>query len=466
MENINPGNVKNNSIIIPDADFDFSHFHLADPISIQGGSYFTKITNQQSPLYIQSPRCITKQGFVKSGKKIHTDIVFNNNDDTFIQWLIDLETKCEDLIYQKSNDWFQNPLELDDIQSAFNSCVKVQKTGNYIVRTNIKLNSLTQEPLIRIYNESENMLTMDDVIPETNIIVILEIKGVRFTTRNFQLDVEMKQVMVLNKDLFENCLIRPSTSQIQPHKDINTNNLTLETPSSVTISEQPDGDDNQNIDEEESDDSDEDSDDDSVEKLTLGELVTLDSIDMIDNYKQNTDVVNINENNSDLATANILSENMDNLEKSNDNKQIEKLQNLDLDVSNIDTDEINTVDKENIEGEKEKQVSLETLNKEKELVESILEDIKPISSNELREVNIQSEVDSSDILKLKKPSEYYYELYKRVRETARRQKQAALESYMEAKNIKNTYMLDDISDSSDDMQNISSDIEEDEIEFE
>ena len=474
MENLNSGNVKNNSIIIPDSDFDFNQLHLADPISVQGGSYFTKITKQQSPLYIQSPRCVTKQGFVKSGKKIHTDVVFNNNDDTFIQWLIDLETKCEDLIYQKSNDWFQSPLELDDIQSAFNSCVKVQKTGNYIVRTNIKLNSLTQEPLIRIYNESESMLTMDDVIPDTSIIVILEIRGVRFTTRNFQLDVEMKQVMVLNKDLFENCLIRPSNPQIQSHQDGITDKSNLEDPSVLTndnindkikSSDQYD-DGEQNIDEQQSDESDEDSEDGSIEKLTLGELVTLDSVDMIDSYNQHIGSVDIKENGSDLATANILSENMNSLEKSNEKTQKEKLQSLEFDVDNSDTNEINTSEVEKQEDTVENNVSLETLNKEKELVESILEDIKPTSNNELSEVNIQSDLDNSDILKLKKPSEYYYQLYKRVRETARRQKQAALESYMEAKNIKNTYMLDDISDSSDEVQNIGSDADEDEIEFE
>ena len=33
-------------------------------------------------------------------------------------------------------------------------------------------------------------------------------------------------------------------------------------------------------------------------------------------------------------------------------------------------------------------------------------------------------------------------------------------NYMKAKNIKNSYMLDDISDSSDEIQNIGSDIEE------
>ena len=54
----------------------------------------------------------------------------------------------------------------------------------------------------------------------------------------------------------------------------------------------------------------------------------------------------------------------------------------------------------------------------------------------------------------------YYSLYKQVRETARQQKQTALENYMKAKHIKNTYLLDDISDTSDDINNIGSDIEE------
>ena len=69
-------------------------------------------------------------------------------------------------------------------------------------------------------------------------------------------------------------------------------------------------------------------------------------------------------------------------------------------------------------------------------------------------------IDSDEVIKLKQPSDYYYTLYKQVRETARKQKQTALENYMKAKHIKNTYLLDDISDTSDDINNIGSDIEE------
>lgn len=485
MENNSSNLNQNGGIIKPDSNFNFSSLHLADPISVQGGTYFTKITTNDFPLYVQTPKCLTKQGFAKTGKKIFTDLVFNNHDEQFIQWLIDLESVCEDLIYQKSTEWFQNPLELDDIQSAFNSCVRIQKTGNYHVRSNVKLNSLTQDPLIRIYNESESILTMNDVIPQTNIIVILEIKGVKFTTRNFNLDVEMKQVMVLNKDLFENCLIKPSTQQIPVDSPIegNLGKISTDLKSKKTnnienidnetllddvekknkkgiemLVEQNDEyvDEIESVDSDNSNiDSDSDESDSSVVKLTLGELVTLDEIDSIEKEESSNDPEKIE--NIEIASANILSENNIDLVEKNENKE-EQLEKI------TDNEKLEDDDKESLPKiETEKVDKLEESNniqdKEKVLVDNILQDIKPILSTDLDEVNVEP-IDSDEVIKLKQPSDYYYTLYKQVRETARKQKQTALENYMKAKHIKNTYLLDDISDTSDDINNIGSDIEE------
>ena len=85
----------------------------------------------------------------------------------------------------------------------------------YLVRTNIK-NSPLNEPSIKIYNENELPLGINDIKPETNIISILEIQGIKFTSRNFQIEIELKQVMVLNNDpIFESCLIKTSKSTIK-----------------------------------------------------------------------------------------------------------------------------------------------------------------------------------------------------------------------------------------------------------
>ena len=50
-------------------------------------------------------------------------------------------------------------------------------------------------------------------------------------------------------------------------------------------------------------------------------------------------------------------------------------------------------------------------------------------------------------LTLKKPNEVYYEIYKIAKDKAKQHKKAAITHYLEAKKIKNTYLLDDLDNS-------------------
>jgi len=218
------------NIIDPNENFDFSKLTLAQPIGIQGGAYFTKILNNSKSLYIQTTKSLTRQGFIKSGKKYHCDLMFDNNSETLINWFEKLEDKCQKLIFEKSDSWFQNALDMSDVESAFNSIIRIYKSGKYyLVRANIKNNSLN-EPSIKIYNENELPLEINDIKPETNIISILEIQGIKFTSRNFQIEIELKQVMVLNNDpIFENCLIKTS-KPIKNELTTSINNLEINKP--------------------------------------------------------------------------------------------------------------------------------------------------------------------------------------------------------------------------------------------
>jgi hypothetical protein len=199
------------NIIEPNETFDFSKLSLAHPTGIQGGAYFTKIEHNKKPLYIQTSKSQTRQGFVKTGKKYYCDLMFDKNAESLINWFENLETRCQHLIFERRDTWFQNSLEESDIETAFNSIIRVYKSGKfYLVRTNIK-NNHNNLPTIKIYNEQEIPLTMDDIKTETNIISILEVQGIKFTSRNFQIDIELKQIMVLDDEpIFENCLIKTS----------------------------------------------------------------------------------------------------------------------------------------------------------------------------------------------------------------------------------------------------------------
>ena len=52
-------------ILEPNSEFDFSQISIISPTSLSGGNYFLRmLTKKQEPLYIQPPKCFTKQGII------------------------------------------------------------------------------------------------------------------------------------------------------------------------------------------------------------------------------------------------------------------------------------------------------------------------------------------------------------------------------------------------------------------
>jgi hypothetical protein len=396
------------NIIEPNDTFDFSKLSLAHPVGVQGGAYFTKIEFNKKPLYIQTSKIQTKQGFVKSGKKYYCDLMFDKNSEQLIHWFENLEEKCQKLIFEKKDVWFENSLEESDIESAFNSTIRIYKSGKfYLVRTNIK-NNHNNLPSITIYNEQELQLTIEDITPETNLISILEIQGIKFTSRNFQIEIELKQVMVLNNEpLFDNCLIKP-------------NKRLVEEPTIPVV------------------------------KSTIEHLEK-------DEPKQ------------DILTENILSPiDIDITSEQNLKDITVGLEEFSLDTSIIDdisennTSEIEVITNEptNIIEEKEEKdeqnISLEIEDLNDNIEENNDDDLKEMDSFDLSLENLEK-------MELKKPNQVYFELYKEARRKAKQAKKSAILAYLEAKNIKKTYMLENLNDSDSDFDDEIDEVSESEL---
>ena len=80
-----------------------------------------------------------------------------------------------------------------------------------------------------------------------------------------------------------------------------------------------------------------------------------------------------------------------------------------------------------------------------------LDFIEKDDPNILKEVDLSSSLENSlESITLKKPNQVYYEIYKKAREKAKECKKVAIAAYLEAKNIKNTYMLEDNDESDSD----------------
>jgi len=362
------------NIIEPTMDYDFSKLYFGPPSTLAGGAYFARIMyNTNKSLFIQTPKSLTKQGFIKSGKKVYTDLMFDNNDTVFINWIENLESRCQDLVYAKRESWFESKLEKDDIESAFTSPFKIFKSGKYyLLRVNVK-------PNIKIYDEKDQIISIDSITNDNTIISILEIQGLKFTSRNFQIEIELKQAMIVSPDPFlDECFIKKPVKKQE----------TKET-----------------------------------------QQIDLDSL--------------INESVKDLGKSDL----------------VEKNEPIDLEVSfnTIDTNkkEIDSItEKQNIKNDN-------ILGLEEANIELDIEEIEPSKEETedpsiLKEVDLSSTLDNNlEAITLKKPNQVYYEIYQKAREKAKEAKKNAISAYLEMKNIKKTYMLDDIDESDSDFEEFS-----------
>jgi hypothetical protein len=390
------------NIVEPNETFDFNQLTLAHPSGIQGGAYFTKIEYNKKPLYIQTTRGQTRQGFVKTGKKYYCDLMFDKNSETLLNWFENLEERCQNLLYDKRYEWFQSALEKNDIETAFNSSIRIYKSGKYyLIRTNIK-STRTEEPAVKIYNENEAVLNMSHITNETNIISILEIQGIKFTSRNFQIEMELKQVMVLNNEpIFNNCLIKTSKSnntveninEIKPlERKIENDDNTLESQKQISI-----------------------------------------SLDNLNNLEDNLE--DSLEDSLDIDLAH--------------NKVEDVVLSVEENINKIDNSKNSALDNEiNIE------LDFEDLDEENN-----------DDSDELKEVNINTNLENTlESIQLKKPNQVYFELYVEARKKAKDAKKNAIMAYLEVKNIKKTYMIDNTIDSDSDFDAEIDEVSESELE--
>jgi hypothetical protein len=388
------------NIVEPNEEFDFSKLSLAHPVGIQGGAYFTKIENNNKPLYIQTIKSQTRQGIVKTGKKYYCDLMFDKNAAPLISWFENLEERCQKLIFDRRDTWFQNNLEENDIESAFSSAIRVYKSGKfYLLRTNIKNHN--NMPAVKIYNEHEIPLTADDIKVETNIISILEIQGIKFTARNFQIEIDLKQVMILdNEPMFDNCLIKTSKKPIESGAPLATETVqfTQEMSNLKTLEK-----------------------DDELEETTIENIIT---------KEDSLNITGDLECLSDPPTTEIIPE-------------APQPMNLTDDLSLAGGGENTAIELE---------------------FEDLTEDIEE-NPNELKEVNSLdlSAENTLETIQLKKPNQVYFEIYKAARNKAKIAKKNALLAYLEAKNIKKTYMLENLNDSDSDIDAEIDEVSESEL---
>ncbi len=199
------------------SDFSFDGLHLEEPKSLQGGSaYSVPIRYNSEILLVQTQTCTCKNGFVTNGRKTYIDLVFTQNDTYILNWIESLEEQLQKKIFEKSSEWFEQSLTEDDIESSFLSILKPQKNRTkYILRCYV--HNLTNFNIgVKIYDEAGNDLATKDITPEVNIACILSLQDIKFSSKNFQVFINVKQIMVF-RDLEKDRMLLLEKHDVTPH---------------------------------------------------------------------------------------------------------------------------------------------------------------------------------------------------------------------------------------------------------
>ena len=197
----------NNSVFDLNQRFNFSILSLGNPTLANNNNYVSKISHGMTNknLYIQLPKCTTKQGIIKSSSKTYTELNFCISQKNVIDFFENLEKFCTEKIYNNRELWFyeSSNMQKTDIDELILSTMKPYKHGkNFLLKTYIKLDKLN------IYDENENKILIDDFDNIHEFIPLVNINNIKFSTKNFSIEIFLTQMMVLlPSDEFEKQLL-------------------------------------------------------------------------------------------------------------------------------------------------------------------------------------------------------------------------------------------------------------------
>jgi len=378
--------------------FDFKTLSLSSASRVGNGNYFMTYKANEQSLYVQPPQCLTKQGIINVSKKYYIDLLFTNDDADFIQWMEKLEETSVQYIYQNRAKWFDGDMEKEDIENYFSSPFRIFRSGKYYI-LRVGISNTLGVPGVKAYDSDQNEVSIDEINDTTQIMCILEIKGVKCGTRNFQIELETKQLLIVKpSNPFDKCLFNLNDS---------VSSSQTKSPEPVTIPVK-----------EEIEDADQSNNDVILE--TVDEPVVE---DIVSNPPLNEEIPEV---------------------------PLDISYNLGITSETGYMDEPDTQEATDLENVS---TSLENMKNEQDLGEQleIMKEPFDIQSNEMEEVDFPLDnLEKDDTIILKERNDIYYEMYYEARRKAKMAKEMALNCYLEAKNIKNTYMLNDLQESDSD----------------
>ena len=387
---------------------DFSNLTLDNPNGLKGGSYLAKLNYNNLNLYLQLPKCTIKNGIIITERKSYCDLMFEYNEQLAL-WFEELQESMNTCIYNKRQLWFEQELDMDDISNAFVNPIKLYKGGKYLVMRahfpkDVNMNELC-------YNEDELTIPTSTLNNPLNICIpIIELVGIKFTAKSFQIDIVIKQIMVLSNISFSQCRINnPKTTVLSSENNSEESKHMIIAPTIITEPL-----------------------DNAIVSPDDATLLNDNAIVSPDDATLLNDNANVSSNNTNLSPDVFIHDNTTPPTTNNEipinNEQVCLSSELNSEIEN----------KNNLENIDNSIIQSNDLGKNNYNLEEVIFDYNNTEGN----------------IKIENRKDIYLNLWKTTKERAKVLQKEALKTFLEAKEIQKTYLLDDLIEISDEEDNL------------
>jgi len=183
--------------IIRHSDIDTSKINYQKP-SRQGNVYYSSITYGDSkPLYIQTP----KLKFQEITNDNHLSIKTSKKECDMYNTLYDIDEHNLGKTYELSKEWFNKALPMDVIESMYRKLTQ-GRNEDEVPEIKIKLPVIKHAIKCNIYDSSNQLSDKSILIPNTDIISIIHVKGLKFLKKDFYCDCYISQIKVCDPVLY------------------------------------------------------------------------------------------------------------------------------------------------------------------------------------------------------------------------------------------------------------------------
>lgn len=171
-----------------------TNINLGVASQIDDDTYFCRLTYNNAPFIIKTNKVCFYRKRVTQYKTSDNYIHISLTSKEYLEWFDLFYNEMIEIFHKSSQDWFEEPLTLSDVEFCFINPLK----------SNIKNNCFDiacaiDEDRIIIVDTNDRMIQLSQ-LEDSSVIPSFHIKGIKFNNKHFVFEIELINLCVLLQD--------------------------------------------------------------------------------------------------------------------------------------------------------------------------------------------------------------------------------------------------------------------------